>query len=236
MNKAIWMALITLFMGVQTVYAHHLWVFGENEGLSVGRGQFPDRLDDYNPVYVSEVKGIDRTGVPVLLERKDAANRATFFPKNKIAVISVRCDWGDRVNTTRGKKLMNRKAAEAEGLKVISAFSSTQYSKTLFAPGKANCQYLGLKFELIPLSDPMLATPGTPIDFKLVFDGTPLAGCSVLTNRKKEYQTDANGVVQLTFKKSGRQLLYATNKVSTEKNTGLDFFKYMTFLAFEVNQ
>lgn len=234
MKKTIWMMLFIILTWGQAVFAHHLWVFEENGGLTVGRGHFPDRLDEYNPVCVSEVKGFDQGGSPVLMERKDMADRTNLFPEKSVSIVSVRCDWGDRVDTTRGKKMMNRTSARAKGFKVINAFTSTQFSKTLFAPAKANCQPLGLKFELIPLSDPMVVTTGQTIGFKLLFDGKPLPGFSVLSNREIEYTTDVNGVIQLIIENSGKQLLYAAKKVPAENNTEIDFMKFMTFLTFEV--
>jgi len=91
-----------------------------------------------------------------------------------------------------------------------------------------------LKFELVPLTDPMTLTPGMPTAFKLLFDGRPLAGISILTNLDQESKTDANGVAQFSFKKNGVHMLYATHQVTAEKDSGLDFVKFMTFLAFEV--
>lgn len=229
-----WTTLIIFLTGVQTCYAHHLWVFEETGSLVVARGHMPERIDDYDPHNVSEIKGFDQAGAPVSLERKDEASRAAVFPDKPVSIVSVCCEWGDRVNTTRGKKLMNRQAAEAAGLTVVSAFTSTQFSKTLFAPSEISTHSLGLRFELVPNADPMALAPGAPISFKLLFDGRPLAGVSISTNFERESKTDANGVAEFTFEKSGVHLLYATHKIPAEENSGLDFLKFMTFLTFEV--
>lgn len=229
-----WMTLVILLTGVQTGYSHHLWVFEENGSFVVARGHILDRVDDYDPHHVSEIKGFDQMGAPVLLERKDDVSRAVVFPEKPVAIVSVRCEWGDRVNTTRGKKLMNRQAAEAAGLTVVKAFTSTQFSKTLFAPSDTSTRALGMRFELVPDTDPMALVPGMPVSFTLLFDGKPLAGVSILTNYEQESKTDANGVAEFTFEKSGVHLLYATHRIPAEENSGLDFLKFMTFLTFEV--
>ncbi len=229
-----WMTLVILLTGVQTGYSHHLWVFEETGSFIVARGHILERVDDYDPHKISEIKGFDQTGAPVLLERKDEASRAVVFPDKPVAIMSVRSEWGDRVNTTRGKKLMNRQAAEAAGLTVVKAFTSTQFSKTLFAPSEISTRALGLRFELVPNADPVVLAPGTPISFKLLFDGKPLTGVLILTNDEQESKTDVNGAAEFTFEKNGVHLLYATHKIPAEADSGLDFLKFMTFLTFEV--
>ena len=99
----------------------------------------------------------------------------------------------------------------------MSAFVSTQFSKTLFAPAESNCQSMALKFEMVPLTDPMNLAPGGAVSFKLLFDGRPLAGVPILTNLNRESKTDAAGVAQFSFEKSGLYLLYATHRIPAEK-------------------
>lgn len=235
-QAALWMALIILLTGVQAGYAHHLWVFEENGRYVAARGHIGERLDAYDPSCVTQISAQAPDGRALSITRTNEKERVVFTTREKPALVAVTSAWGDRVNTTQGKKLMNRKEAEAKGLTVTSEFRTTQYSKTMFAPSAISTQSLGLKFELVPLADPMTLTPGTPLAFKLLFDGRPLAGISIATNHDQETQTDADGVARLTFEKSGRQLLYATHQIPAEKDSGLDFLKFMTFLAFEMKE
>ena len=214
-------------------FAHYLWVQEVDDSYAVCRGSIGERIDSYNPFCVTHISAKSPDGTAVSIARTNEKDRVVFTAKEKPAMVSVTSEWGDRVNTTRGKKLMNRQAAEAAGLNVVSAFTSTQFSKTMFAPSKSNTQLLGLRFELVPLADPMTLAPGTPAAFKLLFDGRPLAGVPILTNCDKESKTDENGVAQIAFGKSGVCLLYATHRIPADKDSGLDFFKFMTFLIFE---
>ena len=129
MKKILWTAVFIFLIGIQAGYAHHLWVFEENGKYVVARGHMPERIDAYDPKCVTDVNAYDETGSAVLVQRKDEANRVVFNSGNKISMITVRCDWGFRVNTTQGKKLISRKDAEKQGLAVISAFFSTQFLK-----------------------------------------------------------------------------------------------------------
>jgi uncharacterized GH25 family protein len=228
------MAMAGMWMVATLSFAHYLWVQEADGAYAVCRGTIGQRLDPYNPSCVTKISAKTPDGKRLPITRTNEKERVFFTANEKPALVAVTSEWGDRVNTTRGKKLMNRHAAEAAGLTVVSAFKSTQFSKTLCSPSGINCQPLGLRFELVPLTDPMTVTPGTPAAFKLLFDGRPLAGISILTNLDKESKTDANGVAQFSFEKRGVHLLYATHQVPAEKDIGLDFMKFMTFLKFEV--
>lgn len=228
--------VVVMWMLAATSFAHHLWVQEVDDAYEVCRGIIGKRLDPYNPSCVKQILADTHFGTGLLITRTDEKERVVFTTNEKPALVAVTSKWGDRVNTTRGKKLINRQAAEAAGLTVISAFNSTQFSKTLFDSSGINCQPLGLKFELVPLVDPTTLAPGTPSAFKLLFDGQPLAGTSIFTNIDQEFKTDANGVAKFFFEKTGVQLLYAIHRVPAKKDSGLDYLKFMTFLIFEVKQ
>ena len=214
-------------------FAHHLWVQEIENNYAVCRGNIGKRLDAYNPSCVKQITAENADGNEILIARADGKEQAFFTTKVKPALVSVISEWGDRVLTTQGKKFMNRQTAEAQGFRVLNAFTSTQFSKTLCAPSKVNSRVRGLKFELVPVSDPMTAIPGTSLAFQLLFEGQPLEGISIFTNHGYEYKTDAKGMVQIPFEK-GVQLLYAIHKIPAGEDFGLDFLKFMTSVTFEV--
>lgn len=231
--------LFVIFVAVMWVasppsFAHYLWVQEVDGAYAVCRGTIGERIDPYNPSCVTQISAKAPDGTGLTTTRTNEKKRVVFTTNEKPAIAAVTSEWGDRVNTTRGKKLMNRQAAEAAGLTVVNAFTSTQFSKTLFAPSEISTRSLGLRFELVPLTDPMTMAPRTPAAFKLFFDGRPLAGISIFTNHDQESKSDANGVAKFAFEKRGVHLLYATHQVPAEEDSGLDFLKFMTFLTFEV--
>lgn len=231
---AITMAVAGMWVTATSSFAHYLWVQEEDGAYSVCRGTIGERLDSYIPSCVTQISAKSPDGTELSITRTNKKEQVVFTVNEKPAIVLVTSEWGDRVNTTRGKKLMNRQAAEAAGLTVVNAFTSTQFSKTMFAPSPVNTQSLGLRFELVPLTDPMILAPGRSTGFQLLYDGRPLAGTPVLTNFDQESKTDENGVVQIPFEKSGVHLLHATHQVPVEKDSGLDFLRVMTFLTFEV--
>ena len=229
-------AVAGMWMVAAASFAHHLWVMEKDGVYVVGRGHIGESVDLYDPACVKKITAFAGDGTEIAVTRADDKNRAMFTAATQPALVSVVSQWGDRVNTTRGKRLMNRKQAEAEGLRVISAFTSTQYSKTVFGPSDITTRPLGIKFEIVPLADPATLSAGVPLLFKLLFDGRPLSGVSVLTNYDQEATTDEDGVAEVVFDKPGVHLLFATHQIPADDASGLDFYKFMTFLTFEVKK
>jgi len=217
-------------------FGHHLWVTGDDGNYTVNRGIISERTDAYDPACVQAIKAYGQAGAPLSMQRINDAEQVSFQTDAPAALASVVSKWGDRVNTTRGKKLMSRADAEKAGLTVISAFFSTQFSKTLFKPADRNLKPLGLKFEIVPRQCPISTKPGEPVPFKILFDGRPLKNAAVYSQDDRELHTDKNGVVRIAFEKKGTHLLYTKHKTPDEGDRGLDYLKFMTFLIFEVKQ
>lgn len=226
-------ALAGIWIFAAQASAHHLWVQEIENNYAVCRGHIGKKLSPYDPLCVKQIMALNADGKEILITRTDEKAQAVFTPKEKPAMVSVISEWGDRVQTTQGKKFMNRQTAESQGLRVLNAFTSTQFSKTLHTSSKENSRAQGLKFELVPVSDPMTIGPGKPLAFKLLFEGQPLEAEAVFTNHGDELKTDADGMFQLSFEK-GTQLLFAIHKTPAGEDSGLDFLKFMTFITFEV--
>jgi len=236
MKKQSIFIIMALNLMVTPAYAHHLWVSAGDGVYTVHRGIVMERIDGYNPECVEQIAAYGEDGGKIRVERINEPEQVIFKTDIPAAGVTVVSRWGDRVNTTRGKKLISRKEAEKLGLTVISAFSSTQFSRTLFAPSVLNQKPVGMKFEIVPLSDPTKSDPDEPIAFKLLFGGQPLSGTSIFTHDDRKYKTDARGVASIVFEKSGLNLLYAKHQTPPEKDSTLDYLKFMTFLLFEVKK
>jgi hypothetical protein len=124
------MVLVCAALPVLT--AHHLWLEKQPDRLYVCRGTFPDQFEAYGSAAIQGAMAFDASGGIVSLSRADNAGRAVFICSRPVALAAVWSDWGVRVNTTEGKKLMSKPAAEAAGLTVINTFVSRQYAKSSF--------------------------------------------------------------------------------------------------------
>ncbi len=229
--------MLLLFLWAQTGYAHHLWVVKENGKFIVARGHMPDRFDAYSPECVKDVNAFDKNGNLFSPERKDEESRAVFVSDKDAAMITVRCEWGFRVNTTQGKKLISRKEAQEQGLKVISAFFSTQFLKSVFGNSEGITKPAGLKFEIVPLKNPFQPAPGGLLPVALRFDGNPLADAALsYEGASEEIQTDKNGIAMIKIPEKGIRMISAAHKVPVQNNLEMDYHLFTTFLVIEGEQ
>lgn len=107
----------------------HFFIFS----VDMPGGTGPSSLGDtFRPKHVVMLKAYDRSGREIPLKRSDQTDQARFSTESAPAMAAVVCEWGGRVNTPDGKKLLSKQQALAQGLTVLSAFESTQYAKSVF--------------------------------------------------------------------------------------------------------
>lgn len=228
--------LMSFMLAAPMVFAHHLWIESSNDGWAVIRGIIPDRIDPYDPDCVREINAFGADGAAAAIERIDENDRVVFNAEGRVAMATAWSEWGYRVNTTRGKRLMGRVSAENEGLRVMSAFFSTHYAKSLFGPIEAVSKPTGMRFEIIPRKDPAVAKPGDEIEFMVLFDGKPLAETTLYAENGNEAKTDGDGIAVMAVPDQPIALLYARHRIDIEGDEKKDYDIFTTFLTFEVNR
>lgn len=218
--------------------AHHLWVASDDAGdYVVARGHAPDKTEVYDPAAVSAIAAFDAEGGLITVERIDDADRVRLRTDSEPAVVTVVCDWGYRVNTTQGKRLITRQQAQDQGMRVLSAFFSTQFCKTLFADGPAVTRSAEMAFEIIPLKSPLQLKPGELLPFRLIFNDRPLADAVVTIDHPADkVTTDADGTAGIKIGDHGLQVISVSHQVPTPDDPEKDYHRYTTFLIFEVKK
>ena len=227
------MAAMMVLLAATSSFGHHLWVMPLEDGYAVARGHVSKAPDAYDPACIQEIRAYDQSGKEVSVHRQDKKEMAVFKTDQPVSLATASSDWGYRVNTTQGKKLINRKDAEADGLKVISAFFSSQFSKTLFGPSPRNTVPLGMRIEIVPLTDPLQAGLEEEISYQLLVDGKPVAHAPIHTLDSREIQTDEKGIARIGFKGKGPRLLYASRKIPATGDKNMDYLMITAFLMFE---
>ncbi len=217
-------------------HAHHLWVAPDDSGAYVvSRGHAPDKTEAYDPAAVTAMTAFDAQGGPMTVERIDDADRVRLRTDSAPAVVTVVCDWGYRVNTTQGKRLITRQQAQDQGLRVLSTFFSTQFCKTLFADGPAATRSAEMTFEIIPLKSPFQLTPGELLPFRLMFNDRPLADAVVTVDHPADrVTTDSDGIGGIKIGDHGLQVISVSHQVPTPDDPEKDYHRYTAFLIFEV--
>lgn len=227
--------LLNVFL-LGSAAAHYLWVVKDGEAYIVARGVPPERLDPYNPMSVKSFIAVDAEGMRVpeaKLERIDMSEQVRFMTSEDVAVVGVSCDWGYRVKTTDGKKLLSRSRAEQAGLSVIEAFFSSQNAKVLFQHAGCVTKPMGMKFELVPLEDLSTVSSDRVLRIQALFDGKPLPETRIFAPKGKKILTDEQGIVQIKLDQQGRQVLRARHKVPVVGDPDKDYHLFTTFLVFD---
>lgn len=228
--------VLMLMLAAPTALAHHLWIEPSGDGWEVIRGIVPDEKEDYDPRCIQSVDAFGKNGRQLSVDRIDEDGRVFFTADGEVSMATAWSAWGYRVNTTRGKRLIGRAEAENEGLRVLSAFHSAHYAKSLFSWMGAAGEPSGLRFEIIPVENLLCASPGDEIALQLLFDGKPLAGTAINTNNGEQFLTDENGTAVVVVPEGPEGLLYARHRIDVEGDEKKDFKIFTTFLTFPVKQ
>ena len=134
--------------------------------------------------------------------------------------------------TTQGEMEGSRAALEAKGMKVKSSGKYEKFAKTLLNPSHNDTLYskaLGQDLEIVLLTNPADAKPGSPIDAQVLLRGKPVPNAVVgLTHDgfskdqdtyKFTAQTDAQGKASFTVDAPALWMLRST---VVEKTPGAD--------------
>ena len=216
--------------------AHYLWVVKDGEAYIVARGVSFERLEPYDPMSVKSFIAVDADGLRVpeaKLQRFDMSEQVRFMTSEHVSMVGVSCDWGYRVKTTDGKKLLPRSRAEQAGLSVIEAFFSSQYAKVLFQHAGCVTKPIGMKFELVPLEDPLTVSSDRVFRIQALFDGKPLPETRLFAPKGKKILTDEQGIGQIKLDQQGKQVLMARHKVPVVGDPDKDYHLFTTFFVFE---
>lgn len=234
------LTVMLIFFIAPLTYAHHLWITEADDNFVLMRGLIPDQIHPYNPDAIKKITAYVKDKNNEALKEIDVnrineKERVIFKTSEAPAVVEVTCEWGERVNTPDGKKLVSKAEALQKGIKVLSSFYSTQYLKACFDLSKGNLGQIGLKFEIVPMLDLNSVKIGTKMPIKVVFDGKPLADCKVKVGQHKDkLKTDSKGIVNIDIKANGIQNIYAIYEVPISGRSDIDYWQYMTFLTFKI--
>jgi len=228
-------AIICLLLSgfLSSAFAHHLWVEKEGDKFVIGWGH-PPKKDPYDPKKVKEVKAFNLKGKKVALKRVDEEDKVYLVSNTNISMITVSFEGGYLVVTPEGKKRMTKPEAQKQGFQIVDSFYSLQFAKSIFKNSKIVTKPVGMKFEIVPLKDPLSIKEGENLVIKVLFEGKPLPGATIETGNHKEVaKTNEKGVANIKIEGKGMQVILAKYRApSTDPNA--DFLSYTTVLTWEV--
>lgn len=115
----------------------------------------------------------------------------------------VRADWGPRAATPAGRVPL----AEARPAEILATSHARANAAALRGPlpGPPACPDLFL----LPLRDPTALSPGDKIRVRVLRDGSPCAGATVLVDGSPRGETGDDGELNVKIRRAGAQLLQA---------------------------
>jgi len=231
MKRGFTILVLFFILAASGVSAHHLWVTRSGEGVRIARGTFPDSFEVYNTSAVKGASAWSSRGQKLALTRVDRKNRVVFRTGTPPAMAIAWAQWGLRVHTTRGKKIMGPVEAKNKGFTVIDSFSSSHFGKSIFEKTPAMYEPTGMRFEIIPLDNPFTLKPNRYTRVKVVFDGEPLKDITLFYGNDERAETGGDGIARVQCTADESTLIWARHRVDEPKGSEKKYSLYMTFLT-----
>ena len=164
----------------------------------------------------------------------ESTNSAVTLPAEKFEAY-LREDGLEHVIAARAA----RGQSSADGREVY-----TRCAKALLAvgqaPGAGYDRRVGLPLEIIPEANPFTLEAGTPFTVRVLFNGSPVEGLSVLARHAdgvqpdRRVRTDSQGRVSIDLGSPGEWLVSCVHMTEAGPETGADWKSYWASLTFDV--
>lgn len=135
--------------------------------------------------------------------------------------------------------IIDLRAQRGQSKKSGTEIFSRSAKSLVLRPGESNTRFhepLGLRFEIVPESDPYA---GAPVTVRLLFDGRPLPGVRVTALRRGDgahaahVRSDEEGRVTLPIAEEGAWLIKAVHMIDAPEGSGADWESIWATLTFE---
>ncbi|WP_267523991.1 DUF4198 domain-containing protein [Campylobacter sp. MG1] len=229
--------LITGMFLANSAFAHQFFPMKTDSGYKVGFW-----ADDHWGVYQSDrVFGISA-------KSKDGKNlkagfdylNNTIFIEGDAAVATLSYDFGYYTFTKNGKHYHSKRSelTDKDGAnEVIQTRKIFKMGKSIFSWSEASSRPLGLKFEIVPLVNPLELKAGDKLKLLVLLDGKPISGVDfedqnddidgVITNENGE------ATITLSKPKDGLQIIAAGIKLPYNLDRYGDTLQLTTTLSFK---
>jgi len=232
MFKTIIFIVLLLLSATPFTSAHDAWFIPKDGGLIMVYGH-GEKLEQYDPEKVKDVKALDCDGHAVQVEVSKQKESASVASKAKPAVITACFEGGYGVKTSDGWKKMTKREAQGKH-SVVEALKSRKFCKALLTPCESFSKPLGQMLEIVPEKNPFAVKPGEALPVKVLLDGKPLEGAVVTTGDSKDakVETDKAGKASVVIAKPGLQLIVGSYKAPLKDDPDADVLALSSSLTF----
>jgi len=224
---------LVLGLAVSAAEAHAVWIAQRTGELTVVYGH--GAADDpYAPAKVKAISGFTASGASAGVESVAREKNLIVQPAPDAALLTIYFDNGYWTERANGKW-------ENVGKSVVpDAKSAGHYVKHALAilhPLPEPARPTDLKLQILPLADPLALRAGQELPVRVLLDGKPLAGATLIADYTNEPDgkgpvTDAHGEARVIVSNNGLNVIALSHAEKLEGDPDADERGHMATLSF----
>ena len=232
MNKLLILLMVvaTSTVLIGNVHAHDIWLETKGDAFNVVYGH-PDEMEDYSPSKVKVIRAYGTKGEEIAAKATTDKDQMRVKPAADTSAITVEYDNGywTKIGPTTWE---NRSKSEFD--QHLESSHSLKYNKNLLGWNKRVAQPMGMKFEIVPLDNPLKKTPDGKINLQVLYKGKPLPNAGLEVHGVDEtYKTDANGNIKVALNSKQKfQYIAAYHRLPAPGNLHVDEISLTANLVF----
>lgn len=222
------------FMGFAAeASAHGAWIAERWGKLAVVYGHGPGD-DPYDPAKLTGLTALAEDGKEIEVKQVKADNHVVLEPASEPALIALEFDNGFWTQDAEGK-WSNKPKNEVPGAKEGGRYIKNGIS--LVHVHDALPAFPPQSLQIVPLSNPIGRHAGDKIKVRVLFEGKPVSGKTLLLDyvnlpSLKSGPTDANGEVEIEIRNDGLNVIAVDHAVPLTDDPAADEVGYTATLTF----
>ncbi len=216
--------------------AHGIWVAQRHDDWAVVYGHGASD-EGYDPAKLEEVAAFDGVGKTVPISTRPQDDHVLLDVGDGAAILTATFDngfWSEGPDGT----WVNEPKSAVEGAKQSGHY--VKYATTVLSPLDATPVAMGLPLEIVPLVDPMTLAMGDELPIRVLYDGAPLAGATVIgeyttASDERDVTTDAAGEAVVDVRNQGLNVIAVSHSVPTPESADADKLGLFSTLAFTLD-
>ncbi|AJC86800.1 DUF4198 domain-containing protein [Campylobacter sp. RM16704] len=225
------------FFITSSALAHQFFPMQTSDGYKVGFWA-DDHWGQYQPDRIFGISAKDSKG-KLLKAGYDYQNDKIFIDGTP-AVASVNYDFGYYTFTRNGKHYAQNRSQITDiagANEVVQTRKIFKMGKSIFSWNEGSNKPLGLKFEIIPLQNPLILKEGDKLKLQVLLDGKPIKGVEFEDQNDdiENITTNDNGIatITLTKPKERLQIIAANIKIPYNLDRYGDTLQLTATLSFQ---
>lgn len=229
-------ALLSMF-AVSSAFAHQFFPMKSNDGYKVGFWA-DDHWGQYqnDRVFGIKAKGSDGKALKAAFNYENGK----IIIDGKPSVASMSYDFGYYTFTSNGKHYSQKRSeiTDKDGASEVTQTRKIfKFGKSIFAWDEGSQKPMGLKFEIVPLENPLEKKVGDKLKVLVLLDGKPVSGVEFEDQNDDidEITTNDKGEATLTLSKArdGLQIIAAGIKLANNLDRYGDTLQLTATLSFK---